>query len=121
MLKQAAQISDNRTFVRDTYHSRHKGERAKINLGSTHAHLRGDPSFALAKATTRRRHAWRKEGGRKGGGRAEGRGTGGDARAQQQLCAHLLGQGRAWGTYRAVPGGEAAGIGPFSTVVTKQK
>ena len=83
-------------------------------------HLRGDPSFTLAKAT-RRRHAWRKEGGRKGGGRAEGRGLGEDVRAQQQLCAHLLGQGRAWGTYRAVPGGEAAGIGPFSTVVTKQK
>lgn len=31
------------------------------------------------------------------------------------------GQGRAEGTYRAVPAGEAAGKGPFSMVVTKQK
>ena len=31
------------------------------------------------------------------------------------------GEGQGRGTYRAVPAGEAAGIGPFSTVVTKQK
>lgn len=34
---------------------------------------------------------------------------------------HLVRQGKAEGTYRAVPAGEAAGKGPFSMVVTKQK